>query len=132
MPNSSNPSAATGGVPSGAPKTPLQDQTLAQLYAGAAALKAIISAPADVPTYQAANDSYGLIQDRISTVLNLQLAGDTDAMQKCAPALNQAKADLDAVLKNISKASDLVDGVSKYLGVVDDFIAVAEKAATLI
>src|SRR5580693_9688957 len=114
MPNSSDPNAASEGS-SGAQKTPLQNQTLAQLYAGAAALKTIISAPPDVATYQAANDNYGLIQDRISTLLNLQLASDTAAMQKLAPALSQAKADLDSVLKDISKASDLVAGVAKYL-----------------
>jgi hypothetical protein len=132
MPNSSDPSAAGGGSPSGAQKTPLQSQTLAQLYAGAAALKAIISAPPDLATYQAANDNDGLIQDRISTLLNLQLATDTAAMQKVSLALTQAKADLDSVLKNISKASDLVDGVAKFLGVVDDFIAAAQKAVTVI
>jgi hypothetical protein len=48
-------------------------------------------------------------------------------MQALMPDLQQAKANLDGVLAKISKASDIVDGVAKFLVVVD-VLAKAAKA----
>src|ERR1017187_7240966 len=108
MPNLSNPSASSGGLlPPLAPKTPLQDQTIDQLNEEADSLEQIIRTTPDLAIYRAANDEYSAVQDRISTLLNLKLAADTADMQKQVPAIQQAKADLDAVLKNVTKASDL-------------------------
>jgi hypothetical protein len=133
MSNPSDPNAPDGGLTSPiAPKTPLQDQTIDQLNDGANTLESIIRTTSDLAIYRAANDEYAAIQDRISTLLNLKLAADTTEMQGLAPAVQQAKADLDAVLKNVAKASDLINGAAKFLGAVDSLITAAKIAAALV
>jgi hypothetical protein len=133
MSNPSDPNAPDGGLTSPiAPKTPLQDQTIDQLNDGANTLESIIRTTSDLAIYRAANDEYAAIQDRISTLLNLKLAADTAEMQGLAPAVQQAKADLDAVLKNVAKASDLINGAAKFLGAVDSLITAAKIAAALV
>jgi hypothetical protein len=111
-------------------KTPIVAQTLAQLYDGSDALDKIIGAPSTaLDVYRSAVKQKGEIEERISTLENLQLARDTDAMQALVPGLKQAKANLDGVLGSISKASDLVDGVTKFLVVVDALVAAAKVVA---
>jgi hypothetical protein len=112
------------------PKTPIVDETLAQLDSSSDALDAIIgNASTDMDTYRAAEEQKGEIEHRISTLENLQLARDTDAMEALVPQLKQAKADLDAVVATICKASDLVDCVTKLLKVVDTLVAAAKAVA---
>jgi hypothetical protein len=133
MPNPSDPNASDGVLTSPiAQQTPLQNQTIDELNDGAKTLQSIIKTTSDLATYRAANDEYAAIQDRISTLLNLKLAADTAEMQVLAPAVQQAKADLDAVLKNVSKASDLINGAAKFLGAVDGLITAAKIAAALV
>jgi len=111
-------------------KTPIVAQTLAQLYDGSDALDKIIGDPSTaLDVYRSAVKQKGEIEERISTLENLQLARDTDAMQALVPGLKQAKANLDGVLGSISKASDLVDGVTKFLVVVDALVAAAKVVA---
>jgi hypothetical protein len=109
----------------------LQNLTLAQLNAAAASLKATSNNTADLEVYRAANEQYTAVQDRISELLLIQLAADTAQMQVLMAPMQKAKGDLDAVLKTLAKASDLVAQVAKYLQAVDDLIAAAKIAATL-
>lgn len=133
MTTPSDPSAGGGGVsPSIPQKTPLQNQTIDQLDSEGDALESIVRTTSDTAVYRAANDEYAAVQDRISTLLNLKLLADTAEMQGLAPAVQKAKADLDAVLANISKASDLINGAAKFLSAVDALITAAKVAASLI
>jgi hypothetical protein len=133
MPSPSYPSTPSGGGPSPIPqKTPLQDQTIAQLRAEADSLENTIRTTSDLAIYRAANDEYGAVQDRISTLLNLQLAADSADMQNLGPGIKKAKEDLDKVLSNISKASDVITACAKFLGVIDEFVTAAKVAASII
>jgi hypothetical protein len=108
--------------------TPVISQTLAQLNDSSAAMDKIMADNSDnLDIYRAADTQKGAIEDRISTLENLQLAQDSNEMQALMPDLQQAKANLDGVLAKISKASDIVDGVAKFLVVVD-VLAKAAKA----
>ncbi len=85
----------------------------------------------DLSIYRAANDRLGAIDDRISTLLNLNLVADTDAMVKAMPGIQQARGELESVLKNISKAGEVINGVAKFLSAVDVLIQAAKVAVTV-
>jgi hypothetical protein len=109
---------------------PIVAQTLAKLRDSLDVLDTIAgNAPDDMDLYRTAQKQKIAIDDRISTLLNLQLVQDTDAMQALVPGFKQAKADLDAVVGKICKASEVVDKVTKILGVVDAIVAVAKTVA---
>jgi hypothetical protein len=108
--------------------TPVISQTLAQLNDSSASMDKIMADNSEnLDLYRAADVQKGKIEDRISTLGNLQLARDTTAMQALIPDIKQAKADLDKVIGKISKASELVDGVTKFLGVVDTLANIAKS-----
>jgi hypothetical protein len=105
-------------------------QTLAQLHDSSDALDKITGGGSTaLDVYRAAMAQKIEVEDRISTLMNLQLAQDTDAMQALVPQLKQAKANLDSVLATICKASEVVDGVTKFLVVVDALAAAAKAVA---
>ena len=108
-------------------------QTLAQLHDSSDALDKITGGGSTaLDVYRAAMAQKIEVEDRISTLMNLQLAQDTDAMQALVPQLKQAKANLDSVLATICKASEVVDGVTKFLVVVDALAAAAKAVAYVI
>jgi hypothetical protein len=107
--------------------TPIVDQTLAQLRDSLDNLDSVEgNESTDMDLYRAVEKQKIAIEDRISTLENLQLIRDTAAMQALVPALKQAKTDLDGVVSKICKASDVVDGVTKFLGIVDKLAAAAK------
>jgi hypothetical protein len=109
---------------------PIVDQTHAELVASLDMLDAIAAkAPDDMDVYRAVQVQKGAINDRISTLLNLKLVEDTEAMQALLPDFKKATADLDAVASKICKASEVVDKVTKILGVVDAIVAAAKTVA---
>jgi len=99
------------------------------LNAAADALRGV--SDTDLSIYRAANDRLGAIDDRISTLLNLNLVADTDAMVKAMPGIQQARGELESVLKNISKAGEVINGVAKFLSAVDVLIQAAKVAVTV-
>jgi hypothetical protein len=130
MPNPSNPDEpGSGATQPASPKTPLQNETVDQLNAAADALRGV--SDTDLSIYRAANDRLGAIDDRISTLLNLNLVADTDAMVKAMPGIQQARGELESVLKNISKAGEVINGVAKFLSAVDVLIQAAKVAVTV-
>jgi hypothetical protein len=111
--------------------TPILTQTLAQLDESADALDQTMgNATTPLDVYRAATEQKEQIEQRISTLENLQLAQDTKEMQALVPALAQAKTNLDGVLGKISKASEVVDGVTKFLAVVDALVSAAKAVAS--
>lgn len=117
-------------MPDSPQTTPIVDQTLSQLNDSSDKMDKIMESSAnDLDVYRAADLQKGKIEDRISTLENLQLAQDTKQMEALVPQLKQAKDDLDGVLGKIAKASDLVDGVTKFLGVVDALVTAAKAVA---
>lgn len=110
--------------------TPIVTQTLAQLDESADSLDQIMgNATTPLDIYRAAAEQKEQIEQRISVLENLQLAQDTKQMQALVPDLAQAKANLDGVLGKIAKASDIVDGVTKVLVIVDALVAAAKTVA---
>jgi hypothetical protein len=111
------------------PNTPLQDLALGQLRDAADQLKALAATTTDRDVYAVANDSEAQIQSRISTLLNLELAGDTAAMQAQAISISETKSAFDSAVKNIAVANDVVTGTAKFLGAMDILIKVATRLA---
>jgi hypothetical protein len=108
--------------------TPILEQTLAQLRDSLDGLDSVeANQSTDIDLYRSVEKQKAEIEDRISTLQNLQLVQDTAAMQALVPDLKKAKTDLDGVVSKICKASDIVDGVTKFLVVVDK-LADAAKA----
>ena len=111
------------------PNTPIQDMALGQLRDAVEQLKALAATTTDRDIYAAANDSEAQMQSRISTLLNLQLARDTAAMQAQTDRISATKSAFDSAVKNIAVANDIVTGTAKFLGAVDILIKVATRIA---
>jgi hypothetical protein len=106
---------------------PIVEQTLAQLRDSLDKLDLVEgNQSTDLDLYRAVEKQKIAIEDRISTLENLQLIQNTAAMQALVPDLKQAKTDLDGVVSKICKASDVVDGVTTFLVVVDKLADVAK------
>jgi transaldolase len=111
------------------PNTPIQDTTLAQLRDALDQAKAIAAAATENDIYEAANESQASIQERISTLLNLQLAGDTAQMQAQAAEVTATKGAFDTAAKNLTTANDIVTATADFLDAVDVLIKVASHLA---
>jgi hypothetical protein len=66
------------------------------------------------------------ITHRVDSVQNLLLKATADSLTTALVAVGQADAKLTATLQGVASAAAIVAGVTQFLGVVDEAIAVAK------
>jgi hypothetical protein len=77
----------------------------------------------------AASIEYRAVQDRISTLLGLQLDKDTADLLNQSNNIKTATTALVAALATVTKASDIINKVASYLKTIDTFITTAKGLA---
>jgi hypothetical protein len=116
--NNSGPSSQPVVVP----------ELIDQLEALLAKIKQIMNTTSDDQVFDAAANEYSSTSNKLQTALCLDLDKDTPDMVSASQKLTVAKADLDAGLATIAKATDVVTTCTKYLGYADAVLTAAKTA----
>ena len=112
-----------------------QNQTLIALYkslcAQQDALSSAIQKATDPNLADALSTENYEVMHRLVLVQNLLFQSDSTELQQSVKAVTAASGQLQTAISNIQKVSDVVNGVSSYLALVDKAIDLAKTLAPL-